>query len=109
MKKILIIFIVSACLQNLLAQGGKVGINTTTPAALLHVKDSSVLFTGPVTLPATPGNPPVSGAGSRMLWYPAKAAFRTGLVTGTQWDKINIGQYSFSSGYNTIAKGDYST
>ena len=110
MKKAFIIFIISACLlQELVAQTGKVGINTTSPAALLHVKDSSVLFTGPATLPATPGNPPVSGAGSRMLWYPAKAAFRSGLVTGTQWDKINIGQYSFSSGYNTIAKGDYST
>jgi len=67
---------------HLQAQVGKVGINTTTPQAMLHVKDSSVLFNGGAVIPGTPGNPPVSGACVRMMWYPDKAAFRTGVVNG---------------------------
>lgn len=90
------------------AQIGNVGINTKTPLALLHVNDSSVLFTGPSTLPASPGNPPISGAGSRMMWYPAKAAFRVGRVLGTEWDKSNLGTNSFASGVGTIASGNLS-
>jgi Chaperone of endosialidase len=84
---------------------GKVGINTTTPAAYLHVADSSVVFTAATALPASPGNPPVSGAGTRMMWYPDKAAFRVGNVVGVQWDKNNIGNYSFSAGLGSIASG----
>ncbi|MEO6131133.1 MAG: hypothetical protein ABIQ02_04750 [Saprospiraceae bacterium] len=41
---------------------GRVGINTTTPAAMLHIKDSSVVFTAASALP---GVPPVSGTGNR--------------------------------------------
>ena len=109
MKKITPLFLlqlVSFCVQ---AQIGKVGINTATPQAMLHVKDSSVLFTGAATLPVSAGNPPVSGAGSRMMWYPDKAAFRAGNVGFTQWDKDNIGDYSFATGKNTRAIGDGST
>lgn len=88
------------------AQVGKVGINTVTPAAMLHVKDSSVLFTGIVPLPFPPGNPPVSGAGTRMMWYPDKAAFRAGNVTGTHWNKDSIRLYSIALGFNPKAKGN---
>jgi hypothetical protein len=90
------------------AQTGKVGINTTTPQAMLHVKDSSVVFTGASTLPATPGNPPVSGAGTRMMWYPDKAAFRAGRSNGNNWDKDNIGEYSFAAGNGPKAQGNES-
>lgn len=86
-----------------------VGINTTTPLAMLHVKDSSVLFSGAANLPGTPGNPPDSGAGIRMMWYPDKAAFRAGNVSSTQWNKGNIGNYSFACGRNNTAAGTYST
>lgn len=109
MKKNLILLLLLASFLITKAQIGKVGINTTTPLAMLHVKDSSVLFTGAATLPATPGNPPVSGAGIRMMWYPDKAAFRVGRVLNVNWDKDSIGDYSFASGYNTRATGDYST
>ncbi|MEO6131132.1 MAG: tail fiber domain-containing protein, partial [Saprospiraceae bacterium] len=90
-------------------KNGKTGINTNLPLAMLHVKDSSVVFTGPNPLPVTPGAPSVSGGGTRMMWYPDKAAFRTGNVNSTQWDKINIGNYSFASGKNTTARGSIST
>lgn len=92
------------------SQNGKIGINTTTPQAMLHVKDSSVLFAGAAVVPAAYGNPPVSGAGVRMMWYPDKAAFRAGSInTGrVDWDKDSIGVHSFAVGFNTRAKGPYS-
>jgi Head domain of trimeric autotransporter adhesin len=119
MKKCFFI-VLTALTAQLKAQN--VGIGTTTPLARLHV-DSSVLFTGLADLPASPADPPISGTGSRMMWYSEKAAFRAGAVFGASWDKINIGNYSFAAGYNakavgvssvatghaTTASGDYAT
>ena len=83
------------------------GIGTTTPLARLHVTDSNVVFTGPPTIDfTTPFPPPIQGPGSRMMWYPQKAAFRAGIVDGAQWDKDNIGRYSFAVGFGTMASGD---
>ncbi|OYT43398.1 MAG: hypothetical protein B6U88_01080, partial [Candidatus Aenigmarchaeota archaeon ex4484_56] len=45
------------------------------------------------------------GAGTRLIWYPRKAAFRVGYVSGTQWDDANIGDYSIAMGVNTEASG----
>src|SRR4030095_2252582 len=88
---------------------GKVGINTTIPAAMLHVQDSSVLFSASVPLPDMPGAPPISGPGARLMWYPAKGAFRVGVAYGPEWDKDSIGVASFATGVETKAKGRYST
>ncbi|RZM05637.1 MAG: hypothetical protein EOO88_54595, partial [Pedobacter sp.] len=52
---------------------------------------------------------PATGAGSRMMFYPRKSAFRAGQVTGTQWDDASIGSWSTALGYNTTASGSYST
>ena len=49
-----------------------------------------------------------AGAGTRMIWYPRKAAFRAGKVGGTQWDNANVGDYSFAVGQSTIASGSTS-
>jgi hypothetical protein len=87
-----------------------VGIGTTSPVALLHVSDSNVVFTGPLDVPVTTNfKPPVQGPGARMMWYPQKAAFRSGAVDGQQWDKDSIGSYSFATGFRTKAKGLIST
>ena len=51
---------------------------------------------------------PTSGAGSRLMWYSGKAAFRAGDVTGTEWDDANIGLSSAALGKRTTASGDYS-
>ena len=95
----------------------RIGIGTNTPAALLHTHGigtggGNVLFTGERKI-AGAGDPPASGAGTRLMWYPDQAAFRVGGVSGTQWDKANLGSYSFASGQNskatmhaTIALGD---
>ncbi len=88
---------------------GNVGIGTSAPKARLHVADSNVLFSGPIGLPgSTTIDPPASGGGVRMFWYPQKGAFRAGGVNSTNWDKINIGNYSFATGFDNQAKGNNS-
>lgn len=49
---------------------------------------------------------PAEGAGTRMMWYPTKAAFRAGGISGTQWDAANIGSYSVAIGQDVRASGD---
>jgi hypothetical protein len=49
---------------------------------------------------------PAEGSGTRMMWYPGKAAFRAGYINGTQWDDANIGNYSVAIGENVRASGD---
>ncbi len=46
------------------------------------------------------------GSGTRMLWYPQKAALRAGYINGTQWDDANIGLYSVAIGQSVRASGD---
>ncbi len=83
------------------------GIGTSVPLARLHVTDSNVVFTGPATVPgSTVHNPAIEGPGTRLLWYPQRAAFRVGSVTNIEWNKANIGRYSFAAGFNTIASGE---
>ncbi|MFC1785698.1 tail fiber domain-containing protein, partial [Candidatus Neomarinimicrobiota bacterium] len=67
--------------------------------------DKGALFTGTYLT----GTIPATGEGTRMMWYPRKAAFRVGRVEGTQWDDTNIGRYSTAMGKNTTARGDNST
>jgi Chaperone of endosialidase/Head domain of trimeric autotransporter adhesin len=90
-------------------RNGNTGIGTVNPAARLHVADSAVVFTNNATTLNTAANPPVQGAGIRMMWYPAKAAFRAGYVDNTNWDRDNIGNFSFASGFDTKASGSNST
>ena len=48
------------------------------------------------------------GAGTRLMWVPDKASFRSGKVTGKQWDYTNIGANSFASGLDNTASGENS-
>lgn len=59
--------------------------------------DGGVVFEGTFGT----GTIPATGAGTRMMWYSKKAAFRIGTVNGSQWDDANIG-------VNSIAIGSYS-
>lgn len=87
---------------------GNIGIGTTAPTARLHVADSSAVFTASGPTPANAGNTPITGAGRRMMWYADKAAFRAGYVTGNNWNKDSIGNYSFATGYDSKAVGSMS-
>ncbi|HUE86929.1 MAG TPA: tail fiber domain-containing protein [Vicinamibacterales bacterium] len=53
------------------------------------------------------GNLGASGPGARMVWYPGKAAFRAGVVNGTEWDDVNIGANSVALGGYTVASAPY--
>ncbi|HRD58440.1 MAG TPA: hypothetical protein PK504_10340 [Ferruginibacter sp.] len=108
MKKALLISTVFFTFLISNAQTGNVGIGTFSPLAKLHVADSSVVFTAFGNVPAQPGEPPISNSGRRMMWYPGKAAFRTGYAFSTSWNKDSIGLYSFAAGYSPKAVGNYS-
>ncbi|HCY90135.1 MAG TPA: hypothetical protein DHV17_07740 [Chitinophagaceae bacterium] len=85
-----------------------VGIGTNQPKARLHVADSAVLFSTSTTGTTAPyANPPMEGPGHRMMWYPAKAAFRAGSAF-FEWDKNNIGDFSTAFGSQNTASGMYS-
>ena len=102
MKKIVFL---QALLITFFANAQNVGIGTLTPLARLHVVDSNVLFSAPGQAPGLPGDPPVSGEGRRLMWYPDKAAFRVGYVNTVNWDKDSIGAYSVALGNNHKASG----
>ncbi len=83
---------------------GKLGFGTNNPQTGFHVNSNNgFLFTGDPN-----GSIPNNAPGSQMMWYPGKSAFRAGYVTSNQWADEFIGKYTFSGGYNSIAKGDYS-
>jgi hypothetical protein len=52
---------------------------------------------------------PAGNIGTRMMWYPGKAAFRAGEVVNPVWDDVNIGAHSVALGFNTLASGSSST
>ena len=101
----------AASSQNTLNQaydegGNGAGRTITADAGAFKVAGTDgVVFTGAYDS----GTIPATGYGTRMMWYPKKAAFRAGRVIGTEWDNNNIGEYSMAMGYNTTASGDYST
>lgn len=100
-------------------RNGNTGIGTVIPAARLHVADSSVVFTRNTSPLNAAMNPPVQGAGIRMMWFPERGAFRAGALDdgsfvggpGTcntcpvHWDRDSIGLFSFATGVNTKASG----
>ena len=53
------------------------------------------------------GNIPATGGGTRLMWYPRKAALRAGFVggNGQPWDDVNIGSGSVAFGLGPIASG----
>ncbi|MBU1890620.1 hypothetical protein KJ782_04000 [Patescibacteria group bacterium] len=68
----------------------------------LYVTGGSVLFDGAI------GSVPIEGAGYRMMWVPELGAFRVGEVSTFRpaaWNEVNIGNYSFAGGRDTMASG----
>ncbi|NTW32726.1 MAG: hypothetical protein HGB12_08895, partial [Bacteroidetes bacterium] len=95
----------------IVSSNGNVGIGTTTPEFKFTLDKGAATPDGGMLAIGTYGSGTTlttTGAGTRLIWYPKKAAFRAGYVDGTQWNVANIGNYSFASGYNTIASGQFS-
>jgi trimeric autotransporter adhesin len=88
---------------NIYYSNGRVGIGTSSPASKLEVANGSVLFSG------TTGGTPASGVASRLMWVPAKSAFRAGYADGGQWDDAKIGWGSAATGEGTTASNNWST
>jgi hypothetical protein len=65
--------------------------------------DAGALFGGTYDGDASGTGIPNEGAGTRMMWYPRKGAFRAGGISGTQWDAANIGDYSVAIGQDVRA------
>ena len=81
---------------------GRMGLGITVPVAGLHLANNyGAVLSGTFG----EGSIPVEGAGTRLMWYPAKSAFRVGTVNGDQWDDGNIGDYSIAIGRRTTANG----
>jgi hypothetical protein len=65
--------------------------------------DAGALFGGTYDGDGSGTGIPAEGSGTRMMWYPRKAAFRAGGINGTQWDAANIGDYSVAIGQDVRA------
>ncbi len=99
--------------SNLYNNATNIGIGTVLPEFKLSVDvDGGIIAKGTFL---SGNNLLTNGSGTRMIFYPKKAAFRSGFVGGTQWDDANIGNYSVAmgnttkaSGTNTIALGNLS-
>lgn len=91
-----------------LGNNADVGIGTSAPDALFDVNTKANYTKGFLVqgdYDETNGAVPDLGAGSRMMFYPGKAAFRAGFATGTNWNNTNVGNYSTAFGFSNIASG----
>lgn len=77
---------------------------SSIPGAFALLSDGGFLAGGTLNV----GNIPASGTGTRMMWYPNKAAFRAGYANTLVWDDVNIGRYSAAFGFDTLAAGSRS-
>ncbi len=89
--------------------GNNVGIGTSTPTTGFHylaTADDGFVVSGTFNTSGAVYN---YGDGTRMSFFPSKAAFRAGRVSGTEWNDVNTGDYSAAFGRNNIASATYST
>ena len=94
-------FISNNVIRATLKNTGNLSINNSAAGASLAVLgNDGLIVTG--SMDSTLNT--VSGAGTRMLIFPARGAFRAGYIDSNQWDTANIGNYSIAAGYNNKAR-----
>lgn len=88
----------------------KGGLTITGQTGNAAVPGIKVTGDGGISLEGTYGTGliPATGGGTRLMWYPKKAAFRVGRVDGANWDDANIGAFSAAFGSNGEAIGNFS-
>jgi len=85
----------------------KVGIGTPEPEFKLSLdNDGGILAKGTF---GSGKDLLTKGQGTRLIWYPKKAAFRAGYVASINYNDDYIGFYSFATGNDTLAAGPSST
>jgi len=78
------------------------GFSVSTPALpdpALRVDEGGLVIRGT----HGQGSTPASGPGTRMMFDANTGAFRSGQITGTEWDAADLGEYSFAGGYQVKA------
>jgi len=78
---------------------------SSLPSTITLRQDGGVVAGGAQNVGAIPA----SGPGLRMMWYPAKAAFRAGEAVNNGWDDARIGYGSVALGNGPVASGFSST
>lgn len=108
-------WLASACIGAMLLFASGLDAAAQTPAATfenengdtrLQLNSDGALVVPGIFGPASPADAiPATGEGSRMMWYPAKGAFRAGrILHNTEgWDAANVGNYSVAFGLDTEA------
>ena len=97
-------FTLAPALSPLMSAGGGNQLQTNAQGAFDLSNDDGLVAAGTWGT----GNIPISGAGTRLMWYPRMAAVRAGIVSGTQWDAASVGSASAAFGANTTASGVWS-
>jgi len=86
-------------------KSGQLGFGINNPLTDVHVRSKNPLI---LEGELGKGNFSNLGKGTRMMWIPARAAFRVGKTTGDQWSGNKLGEYSFAGGLDTKATGRFS-
>ncbi|WP_315815453.1 hypothetical protein [Paraflavitalea speifideaquila] len=92
-------------LQQNINTNGKFISGDGTNTGLQVSEGGLVIGTG--TFTGTSNNGTLS-PGSKLIWAPHKGAFRAGVITGAQWNDVNIGKWSVAMGWNSFAAGEAS-
>jgi len=86
-----------------------VGRDAAQNKNMIIYQDGTFLFGGAYDGDISGVGVPTEGAGTRVMWYPKKGAFRAGVVDGNQWDAPNIGDYSVAMGSDVRATASNAT
>ncbi len=90
-------FLTNNTIKASIATNGSFTVNNSLSAATLGLSgNDGILITGTIS----PTVNTISGAGTKLICFPARGAFRAGGVASDQWDTVNIGNYSMAAGYN---------
>jgi hypothetical protein len=91
----------------LIVNQGNVGIGTETPEFKLSLSgDGGIIAEGTVD---SGTDLTIDSPGTRLIWYPKKAAFRAGQDSGGDWSDSKVGINSVAMNYGNVASGWSST
>ena len=82
-------FQTNAATRMTITGGGRVGIGTTNPSSILHIRDFLIIDRDVTSFgPPTTGNPLFAGGGTRIVLYPGSATvppYSIGIEGGSMW------------------------